>query len=87
MSSKPLPVSLQKLVRENPDKLMEGHTEQDSFVRDGSWSHWIYFKPGWINTYTETHCIHEPTVKDCLQHFKGIKRCECESCLIEMKQS
>lgn len=46
---------------------------------DGN-GYWIYMAHGWINTFSETHCIHEMTVKDCLDQMKCLIPCDCESC-------
>jgi len=45
---------------------------------DNGW--WVYFKPGYINTMTETHCIHEMTVKEVCSQFDYIEKCNCNSC-------
>ena len=42
--------------------------------------HWLYTSPGWINAHSETHCIHEWTVKDVLEEYRSgcIVPCACE---------
>jgi hypothetical protein len=81
MSSRPLPKTLQKWAKANPDKFDEGHSELDY----DSWSYWLYLKPGWINPLTETHMIHEDTVKDVLEAAKWLKPCDCQDCLERIK--
>ena len=83
---KALPKTLKKLIADHPDQFSEGWTEQDSFGRDGGWSHWLYLKPGWINTATETHLIHEPTVREVLSMYRAVKPCDCEDCQAEKKR-
>lgn len=81
--TKPLPRTLQKWAAKNPDIFDEGHAEQDGFNErdpENGWAYWIYFKPGWINTMTETHSIHEDSVRACLEMTKWIRPCECEDC-------
>lgn len=84
MTTKALPASLQKLVAKYPDRFDEGWTEQDSFERNGSWTHWVYLKRGWHNAVIDpwpgVHIIHEPTVKEVRRQFLGAKPCTCESC-------
>jgi hypothetical protein len=48
--------------------------------RDCNSGIWIYFKPGWINYMTETHCIHEETVRECIDYWKYVVSCDCEDC-------
>lgn len=81
MPTKQLPKALRDWAEKNPDKFEEGWTEQDGFTRDGSWSHWIYLKPGWINTAHEVHLVHEGTVRECLEVLRdSIEPCECDDC-------
>jgi hypothetical protein len=42
--------------------------------------YWIHLKPGWINTFTETHSIHEDNISQCLPQFQYIKHCTCDQC-------
>jgi hypothetical protein len=54
--------------------------------RVGDWSneaaygdgYWIYLNPGW--NWDGVHCVHEWKVKDCVEQFKHISKCEpgCE---------
>jgi len=79
-----LPKTLQKLVAANPDKIEAGWSEQDDFNGSGTWSHWIYLNPGWKNAWLDPlgalHIIHEPTVKEVLEQFRGIAPCDCDEC-------
>ena len=77
---RPLPKTLQRLVADNRDKFDDGHTEQDGFGRQDGWSYWLYLNPGWINSATETHCIHECTVKEVKAMFRAVVKCSCEDC-------
>ena len=47
---------------------------------------WIYLKPGYINWMTETHCIHEDTVKTCSEYWSYVTKCDCEQCLAELEK-
>ncbi len=43
--------------------------------------HWVHLKDGWINLFSETHMIHEDTVKECVEQMRHwVKRCLCEQC-------
>ena len=64
-----IPKNLMPLVEEISDERSMG---------DG---YWIYLVPGYINTMTEVHMVHEDTVKECLIHLRNyIKPCNCEEC-------
>ncbi len=52
--------------------------EDDRGTQNG-W--WIYLKAGWINPYSETHCVHEDTLKACASQLVDIQPCECTDCL------
>lgn len=43
--------------------------------------HWLYTAPGWWNPMSETHCIHEWTVKDVLAEVAFIEPCHCAECV------
>lgn len=82
--TRPLPATLRKLAAANPDKIDEGWTEQDDFAGPEKWCHWVFLKPGWRNAWLDplcpVHIIHEYTVRDVMQQFRGIKPCDCEEC-------
>jgi len=76
-----LPKTLQRLLAED-DRIDEIWDE-----RGDDNGYWIYFKPGWINDMTETHCIHEDTVKECFKHLRFyVRQCQCDNCLAAMKR-
>jgi hypothetical protein len=58
----------------------DSRVESVSDERAYNSGYWVYLKPGWINTMTETHCIHEDTVKTCCDYFRYVAPCDCEQC-------
>jgi len=72
--SRPLPISIIKLASDpRVDEILD--------ERDDDNGYWVYLKPGFINTYSETHCIHEWTAADVLSQARtSIEPCDCESC-------
>lgn len=42
--------------------------------------YWVYLKAGLINPWTETHCVHEDTIKECAEQLKIVKPCQCADC-------
>ncbi len=71
---KSLPVTLRRILDSDPrvDEIWDERCDNNGY--------WIYFKPGWINPMTETHCIHELTVKECVQQLRDIQPCDCKGC-------
>lgn len=52
---------------------------EDDRRNDNGW--WCYLKPGWINTLTDTHCVHEDTVRECLDQLANhCEPCKCGDC-------
>jgi len=47
--------------------------------------YWIYLHPGWIAP-SETHFIHEYTVRDVLDAFRNVQPCCCEECTQLLKK-
>jgi hypothetical protein len=81
-----LPKTVERWIKKNPHIVGEVEIDDDDGFcdgdREGDYSMWIYFRPGWINTMHETHHIHEPLahqVLDLAKHF--VKKCECDECL------
>jgi len=70
-----LPKTLQQL-KQNDPRIAEIWDER---VDDNGY--WIYFVPGWINELDEVHCIHEMTVRECLEKMKSTVPCDCPSCV------
>lgn len=82
---KTLPKSLVTLLAKNRDKFEEGHTEQDDFNGAGTWSHWLYLKPGWCYPEPGAHIIHESTVREVKAALKSVRPCACADCIKEKK--
>lgn len=82
MRNSKLPVTVKRWVDANPHIVESVEIEEDEWgeAHEGPWSMWIYFQPGWINTATECHMIHEPTAKCVLEHATMIKPCDCDDC-------
>lgn len=66
-----LPKSLQRFA----SKITDVSDERGS--GDG---YWVYLKKGWINTLSETHCIHEDTITDCAKEMRFVEVCHGECC-------
>lgn len=66
--------------------LIEDIEDYRSQGKDGD-GYWVHLKPGWINTLTETHFVHEDNITQCLEVFKSgfVTRCECKECLELLK--
>jgi hypothetical protein len=64
---------LQTLRQRHPEKIHAAYRDQDGV--------WIEFHPGWMNMITETHAIHEDTVREALAAWKWTRRCSCEWCV------
>jgi hypothetical protein len=71
----PTPKTLTNLLKSHADRVDEISDERGN--GDG---YWIYLKPGWINPLLGAHLVHEYTVKDCMEHFKTVCKCDCEQC-------
>lgn len=85
MSSRPLPKRLRHACAVTyADRVHEGWTEQDDWNGFGTWSHWVYLKPGWRNAWVDPcaalHAIHEPEVKEVLLQLRKAEPCDCEEC-------
>ena len=81
MRNEVIPKTIQKWIEKHPDLVESAHMENDEF--DGysnPCSIWLYLKPGYICTMTETHQVHEATVKDFLSSAGTIEKCECDEC-------
>jgi hypothetical protein len=87
MRNSKLPVTVKRWIDANPDIVELVDIEDDEFgnPNEGPWSMWIYFRPGWINTLTECHMIHEPTAKCVLEQVSMIKPCDCDDCETEAR--
>ncbi len=58
------------------DRIDEVLDERD---QDNGW--WVYLKTGWWSPNTETHCIHEDTLKECAALLRDdVERCEKACC-------
>ncbi|MEQ1601290.1 MAG: hypothetical protein HOP04_02110 [Methylophilaceae bacterium] len=51
--------------------------------------YWVHLKPGYINTLTEVHSVHEDNITQCLEVFRSgwVKRCECPECIKLLAES
>lgn len=67
------------------DPRFESYSDETGHSRWGdSDGHWLYCSPGWVNPMTETHMIHEYTVREVLAQVSGIVRCDCDDCQKEL---
>ena len=67
--------TLSDLLAKHPDKIDE--------ISDESWNddgYWVYLKPGWICSSSETHCVHEWDMADLKSAFRDVVVCDCEDC-------
>lgn len=58
------------------DAWSEGGSQEDGY--------WVSLKSGWRDSFTETHCVHEWNMKDLLNAFRHIEKCECEECKLDL---
>ena len=67
--------TLERIKRDHrvKDAWSEGGPEEDGY--------WISLNPGWRSITTETHSVHEWTIKDLLRDFRDIEPCSCEECM------
>jgi len=68
-----LPKSIAHLV--NDPRIQSVDDERDT--GDG---YWIYLEPGYQDSESDLHLIHEWRVKDLLRKVQGIKPCDCQDC-------
>lgn len=65
-------------------KILQKHAHLISDISDERNSgdgYWVYFKPGWINNFTETHCAHEDSATECAKIIKlFVVPCNCSEC-------
>jgi len=55
--------------------------DEYSDERDRGDGIWFYLRPGFINSVSETHCVHEYTVRDCVSKLKdAVRPCDCDCC-------
>jgi len=79
-SDKPLK-TVEAWLTKNKHIVDEYHIECDGYNPEyGDYSYWVYFKKGWINSMTETHCIHGATARDIIAESRYVERCQCERC-------
>jgi hypothetical protein len=83
--TRPLPKTLRNLVAKAPERFDEGHTEQDDWAGLGTWSHWLYLRPGWCFPEPGSHIIHEHTIAEVKQAWKLVARCDCDDCTTLLK--
>lgn len=57
------------------------------FTNETDWKdgYWVYLKPGFVDSSTEMHLIHEQTVKAVVSCSRRIIQCECEDCKREIE--
>ena len=67
--------TLQNILDKHPNKVSE--VDDESASGDG---YWVYLKPGWICSSSETHCVHEWNMRDLLSAFRDVAPCDCEDC-------
>lgn len=39
-----------------------------------------YLNPGWIDLFSETHCVHEDTATEVLRRLASVQPCNCDEC-------
>ena len=55
--------------------------DEYSDERDRGDGIWFYLRPGFINALSDTHCVHEYTIRDCVLKLKDdVRPCDCEWC-------
>ncbi len=78
-----LPKTVCRWADKNPHIVSNIEVEEDErgARHHGPYSVWVYLKPGWINTLTDCHFIHEATAKYALEVADWIEPCSCDDCL------
>ena len=71
-----LPKTIAKLA--NDPRVESISDERGGF--DGGDGIWVYLKPGFMCTATQTHCVHEWTVLDVLVAWQSGEPCNCKDC-------
>ena len=79
--------SVERWIEKHSHLIDEHWIERDEYDYESPYSYWIYLAPGFINPLTETHCVHEATARDCLDHLKSIQRCFCSDCLDQLRKA
>jgi len=65
--------TLDKLKAKHPDKIEGWYKDMDGY--------WVDLKYGWQDSpSSEVHAVHEPTVKEVVEHFKLVCPCDCLYC-------
>ena len=87
MRNREIPKSILLWLRKNQHMIDTFFMEDDGYGESEGhdYSIWVHFVPGYINTSTETHMIHEYLVKDFMYAAGTIEKCDCESCKQEAK--
>ena len=81
MKTSKVPVTIQRWIDKNQSVIDEFWMENDEAGEYSQpWSIWLYFKKGWVNEMTETHCIHESLVRDFMEHTQYMVPCTCHDC-------
>ena len=52
----------------------------ESVDYEGEDGWWVYLKNGFICEDSETHAVHEWTLKDLRRSFGSVRVCECQDC-------
>ena len=73
-----LPYSITKL-------LTDPRVECCEDERDTGDGYWLYLAPGYYDSESGIHFIHENTGADVARKFKGVKPCDCGSCLLAVR--
>jgi len=66
-----------------PPSLRRWHTIIDdvSDEREDGDGYWVYLAPGFINTMTETHMVHEDTFREIVEQLRDfVEPCACDDC-------
>ena len=73
-----LPITLQSLL-EQDDRIQLIDDERNT--NDG---YWLYLEPGYIDSESGIHLIHEGCIRDLKAKVQGIVPCDCPDCLVQL---
>ena len=73
---------MKALDRLNADaRVYDAHYEA-GYERGEKGSYWVSLMPGFVDTSTEMHLIHEDTIREVLERIKHVEPCACTQCII-----
>ena len=70
-----IPKTIQVWLDKNSEMIDDYHLEDDGYSENHNrpYSIWCCFKPEWINSLTDTGCIHASTVSDFMNETSCIR--------------